>query len=296
MAANIISGNEVAKTIRAELKEEVAKMKTGGVTPGLVVILVGEDAASQVYVRKKGEACEELGILSETVRRPVDTAEAEVLALIDKYNADPRFDGILVQLPLPKQISEEKVLMRIDPSKDVDGFHPVNVGKMVVGSDAYLPCTPAGIQELLVRSGNDPKGKHVVILGRSNIVGKPIANILVQKAPGADATVTICHSRTKDLPALSRQADILIAAMGVPKFVKADMVKDGVVVIDVGVNRIDDPSTKSGTRLVGDVDFEAVKEKASAITPVPGGVGPMTITMLMRNTIRAAKVHHDWKG
>jgi methylenetetrahydrofolate dehydrogenase (NADP+)/methenyltetrahydrofolate cyclohydrolase len=296
MAANIISGNEVAKTIRAELKEEVAKMKTGGVTPGLVVILVGEDAASQVYVRKKGEACEELGILSETVRRPVDTAEAEVLALIDKYNADPRFDGILVQLPLPKQISEEKVLMRIDPSKDVDGFHPVNVGKMVVGSDAYLPCTPAGIQELLVRSGNDPKGKHVVILGRSNIVGKPIANILVQKAPGADATVTVCHSRTKDLPALSRQADILIAAMGVPKFVKADMVKDGVVVIDVGVNRIDDPSTKSGTRLVGDVDFEAVKEKASAITPVPGGVGPMTITMLMRNTIRAAKVHHDWKG
>ncbi len=219
-----------------------------------------------------------------------------MLALIDKYNADPRFDGILVQLPLPKQISEEKVLMRIDPSKDVDGFHPVNVGKMVVGSDAYLPCTPAGIQELLVRSGNDPKGKHVVILGRSNIVGKPIANILVQKAPGADATVTICHSRTKDLPALSRQADILIAAMGVPKFVKADMVKDGVVVIDVGVNRIDDPSTKSGTRLVGDVDFEAVKEKASAITPVPGGVGPMTITMLMRNTIRAAKVHHDWKG
>ncbi|MCJ7606247.1 MAG: bifunctional 5,10-methylene-tetrahydrofolate dehydrogenase/5,10-methylene-tetrahydrofolate cyclohydrolase [Thermoplasmata archaeon] len=296
MAANIISGNEVAKTIRAELKEEVAKMKTGGVTPGLVVILVGEDAASQVYVRKKGEACEELGILSETVRKPVDTAEDEVLALIDKYNADPRFDGILVQLPLPKQISEEKVLMRIDPSKDVDGFHPVNVGKMVVGSDAYLPCTPAGIQELLVRSGNDPKGKHVVILGRSNIVGKPIANILVQKAPGADATVTICHSRTKDLPALSRQADILIAAMGVPKFVKADMVKDGVVVIDVGVNRIDDPSTKSGTRLVGDVDFEAVKEKASAITPVPGGVGPMTITMLMRNTIRAAKVHHDWKG
>lgn len=296
MAANIISGNEVAKTIRAELKEEVAKMKTGGVTPGLVVILVGEDAASQVYVRKKGEACEELGILSETVRRPVDTAEAEVLALIDKYNADPRFDGILVQLPLPKQISEEKVLMRIDPSKDVDGFHPVNVGKMVVGSDAYLPCTPAGIQELLVRSGNDPKGKHVVILGRSNIVGKPIANILVQKAPGADATVTVCHSRTKDLPAFSRQADILIAAMGVPKFVKADMVKDGVVVIDVGVNRIDDPSTKSGTRLVGDVDFEAVKEKASAITPVPGGVGPMTITMLMRNTIRAAKVHHDWKG
>ncbi len=296
MAADIISGNEVAKTIRAELKEEVAKMKAGGVTPGLVVILVGEDAASQVYVRKKGEACEELGILSETIRKPADTTEEEMLGLIDKYNADPRFDGILVQLPLPKQISEEKVLMRIDPSKDVDGFHPVNVGKLVVGSDAYLPCTPAGIQELLVRSGNDPKGKHVVVLGRSNIVGKPIANILVQKAPGADATVTVCHSRTKDLPALSRQADILIAAMGVPKFVKADMVRDGVVVIDVGVNRIDDPSTKSGTRLVGDVDFESVKEKAKAITPVPGGVGPMTITMLMKNTVQAAKVHNDWKG
>jgi methylenetetrahydrofolate dehydrogenase (NADP+)/methenyltetrahydrofolate cyclohydrolase len=296
MVADIISGNEVAKTIRAELKEEVARMKAGGVTPGLVVIIVGEDPASQVYVRKKGEACEELGILSETIRKPADTTEEEMLALVDKYNADPRFDGILVQLPLPKQISEEKVLMRIDPGKDVDGFHPVNVGKLVVGSEAYLPCTPAGIQELLVRSGNDPKGKHVVILGRSNIVGKPIANILVQKAPGADATVTVCHSRTKDLPALSRQADILIAAMGVPKFVKADMVKEGVVVIDVGVNRIDDPSTKSGTRLVGDVDFDSVKEKASAITPVPGGVGPMTITMLMKNTVQAAKVHNDWKG
>ena len=296
MAADIISGNEVAKIMRAEMKEEVSKMKTSGVTPGLVVILVGEDAASQVYVRKKGEACEELGILSETVRLPATTSEEELLKFIDKYNADPKFDGILVQLPLPKQISEEKVLMRLDPGKDVDGFHPVNVGKMVVGADSYLPCTPAGIQELLVRSGNDPKGKHVVILGRSNIVGKPIANILVQKAAGADATVTVCHSRTGDLPGLSRQADILIAAMGVPKFVKADMVKDGVVVIDVGVNRIDDPTAKKGTRLVGDVDFDAVKEKAKAITPVPGGVGPMTITMLMKNTIQAAKVHHNWTG
>ena len=296
MAADVISGNEVAKIMRAEMKEEVSKMKTSGVTPGLVVILVGEDAASQVYVRKKGEACEELGILSETVRLPATTSEEELLKFIDKYNADPKFDGILVQLPLPKQISEEKVLMRLDPGKDVDGFHPVNVGKMVVGADSYLPCTPAGIQELLVRSGNDPKGKHVVILGRSNIVGKPIANILVQKAAGADATVTVCHSRTGDLPGLSRQADILIAAMGVPKFVKADMVKDGVVVIDVGVNRIDDPTAKKGTRLVGDVVFDAVKEKAKAITPVPGGVGPMTITMLMKNTIQAAKVHHNWTG
>ncbi len=286
----------MAKVIRAELKEEVSKLKASGVTPGLVVLLVGEDPASQVYVRKKGEACEELGIHSETVRLPATTSEADLLELIDKYNSDPKFDGILVQLPLPKQISEEKVLMRIDPGKDVDGFHPVNVGKMVVGADSYLPCTPAGIQELLVRSGNDPKGKHVVILGRSNIVGKPIANILVQKAPGADATVTVCHSRTSDLPGLSRQADILIAAMGVPKFVKADMVKEGVVIIDVGVNRIEDPTAKKGTRLVGDVDFDGVKDKAKAITPVPGGVGPMTITMLMKNTVQAARVHHGLNG
>jgi len=296
LVADIISGKEVAKTLRSELKEEISKMKSSGITPGLVVILVGEDAASQVYVRKKGEACEELGIHSETVRLPPTATEDEILKLIDKYNADSKFDGILVQLPLPKQVSEGKVLMRIDPGKDVDGFHPINVGKMVVGAESYLPCTPAGIQELLVRSGNEPNGKHVVIVGRSNIVGKPIANILVQKAPGANATVTICHSRTADLPGITRQADILIAAIGVPKFVKADMVKDGVVVIDVGVNRIDDPSTKSGTRLVGDVDFEPVKEKAKAITPVPGGVGPMTIAMLMKNTIEAAKVHHNWKG
>ncbi|MCJ7489419.1 MAG: bifunctional methylenetetrahydrofolate dehydrogenase/methenyltetrahydrofolate cyclohydrolase FolD [Thermoplasmata archaeon] len=296
MVADIISGKEIAKTLRIELKEEISKMKSSGVTPGLVVILVGEDAASQVYVRKKGEACEELGVHSETVRLPPTATEDEILKLIDKYNADSKFDGILVQLPLPKHVNEGEVLMRIDPGKDVDGFHPVNVGKMVVGAKSYLPCTPAGIQQLLVRSGNEPKGKHVVIVGRSNIVGKPIANILVQKAPGADATVTICHSRTTDLPGITRQADILIAAIGVPKFVKADMVKDGVVVIDVGVNRIDDPSTKSGTRLVGDVDFESVKEKAKAITPVPGGVGPMTITMLMKNTVEAAKVHHNWKG
>ncbi len=296
MTASIISGKEIAGTLRSELKEEISRMKSSGITPGLVVILVGEDAASQVYVRKKGEACEELGVHSETVRLPATATEDEILKLIDKYNADSKFDGILVQLPLPKHVSEGKVLMRIDPGKDVDGFHPVNVGKMVVGADSYLPCTPAGIQELLVRSGNDPRGKHVVIVGRSNIVGKPIANILVQKAPGADATVTVCHSRTADLPGITRQADILIAAIGVPKFVNADMVKDGVVVIDVGVNRIDDPSTKSGTRLVGDVDYEPVKEKAKAITPVPGGVGPMTITMLMKNTVEAAKVHHNWKG
>jgi len=295
MVAQVISGNEVAKSIRVEIKAEVAKMKAKGIEPGLVVIIVGEDAASQVYVRKKGEACNELGICSETIRLPATTKEDELLSLIDKYNKDPKFDGILVQLPLPKHISEEKVLVRIDPGKDVDGFHPINVGKMVVGSDCYLPCTPHGIQELLVRSGNDPAGKHVVVLGRSNIVGKPVACILIQKAKGADATVTICHSRTKNLADMTRQADILIAAIGSPQFVKADMVKEGVVVIDVGVNRINDPTAKGGTRLVGDVDFEAVKEKAKAITPVPGGVGPMTITMLMQNTVHAAKVHHHWK-
>lgn len=297
MVAAIINGNEIAKSIRAELKEEVAGMKTKGVTPGLVVIIVGEDPASQVYVRKKGEACVELGIHSETIRLPATAPEDELLRLIDKYNGDPMFDGILVQLPLPKHISEGNVLLRIDPSKDVDGFHPVNVGKMVVGSaDCYLPCTPHGVQELLMRSGNDPKGKHVVVLGRSNIVGKPIMNILLQKVPGADATVTICHSRTKDLKHFTLQADIIIAAMGSPEFVKADMVKEGVVIMDVGVNRINDPSAKSGCRLVGDVDFNSVKEKAKAITPVPGGVGPMTITMLMKNTVKAAKIHHGLEG
>jgi len=296
MTAQIISGNEVAKSIRAEIKEEVTKLKKAGIEPGLVVIIVGEDPASQVYVRKKGEACNDLGICSETIRLPASSSEEEILRLIDKYNKDPKFDGILVQLPLPKHISEEKVLLMIDPGKDVDGFHPINVGKMVVGSECYLPCTPHGVQELLVRSGNDPAGKHVVVLGRSNIVGKPVACILIQKAKGADATVTICHSRTKNLAEITRQADILVAAIGSPHFVKADMVKDGVVVIDVGVNRINDPNAKGGCRLVGDVDFEAVKEKAKAITPVPGGVGPMTITMLMKNTVHAAKIHHGWKG
>jgi len=296
MVAQIINGNEIAKGIRSEIKGEVDVLKKAGIEPGLVVLIVGEDPASQVYVRKKGEACNEMGICSETIRLPATTTEDELLKLVDKYNKDEKFDGILVQLPLPKHISEEKVLLRIDPGKDVDGFHPINVGKMVVGSECYLPCTPHGVQELLVRTGNDPAGKHVVVLGRSNIVGKPVACILIQKAKGADATVTICHSRTKNLAEITRQADILIAAIGSPKFVKADMVKDGVVVIDVGVNRIDDPAAKGGTRLVGDVDFEPVKAKAKAITPVPGGVGPMTIAMLMKNTVQAAKVHHGWKG
>jgi len=292
MAATIINGDEIAKTIRKEIKAEVDKLKAKGIEPGLAVIIVGEDPASQVYVRKKGEACNEMGICSETVRLPANTTEEELLKLVDKYNKDPKFDGLLVQVPLPKHISEERVLLRIDPGKDVDGFHPMNVGKMVIGADCYLPCTPHGCQELLMRSGNDPAGKHVVVLGRSNIVGKPVSCILIQKAKGADATVTICHSRTKNIPEITRQADILIAAIGKPKFVTADMVKDGVVVIDVGVNRIADSTKKSGTRLVGDVDFDEVSKKAKAITPVPGGVGPMTITMLMKNTVQAAKVHH----
>jgi methylenetetrahydrofolate dehydrogenase (NADP+)/methenyltetrahydrofolate cyclohydrolase len=292
MAATIINGDEIAKTIRKEIKVEVDNLKAKGIDPGLVVIIVGEDPASQVYVRKKGEACNEMGICSETAMLPASTTEEELLELVDKYNKDPKFDGVLVQVPLPKHISEERVLLRIDPSKDVDGFHPMNVGKMLVGADCYLPCTPHGCQELLMRSGNDPAGKHVVVLGRSNIVGKPVACMLIQKAKGADATVTVCHSRTKNIAEITRQADILIAAIGQPKFVKADMVKDGVVVIDVGVNRIADATKKSGTRLVGDVDFDEVSKKAKAITPVPGGVGPMTITMLMKNTVQAAKVHH----
>ncbi len=292
MVATIINGDEIAKTIRKEIKVEVDMLKAKGIDPGLVVIIVGEDPASQVYVRKKGEACNEMGICSETAMLPASTTEEELLELVDKYNKDPKFDGVLVQVPLPKHISEERVLLRIDPSKDVDGFHPMNVGKMLVGADCYLPCTPHGCQELLMRSGNDPAGKHVVVLGRSNIVGKPVACMLIQKAKGADATVTVCHSRTKNIAEITRQADILIAAIGQPKFVKADMVKDGVVVIDVGVNRIADATKKSGTRLVGDVDFDEVSKKAKAITPVPGGVGPMTITMLMKNTVQAAKVHH----
>jgi methylenetetrahydrofolate dehydrogenase (NADP+)/methenyltetrahydrofolate cyclohydrolase len=292
MVATIINGDEIAKTIRKEIKVEVDMLKAKGIDPGLAVIIVGEDPASQVYVRKKGEACNEMGICSETAMLPANTTEEELLELVDKYNKDPKFDGVLVQVPLPKHISEERVLLRIDPSKDVDGFHPMNVGKMLVGADCYLPCTPHGCQELLMRSGNDPAGKHVVVLGRSNIVGKPVACMLIQKAKGADATVTVCHSRTKNIAEITRQADILIAAIGQPKFVKADMVKDGVVVIDVGVNRIADATKKSGTRLVGDVDFDEVSMKAKAITPVPGGVGPMTITMLMKNTVQAAKVHH----
>jgi methylenetetrahydrofolate dehydrogenase (NADP+)/methenyltetrahydrofolate cyclohydrolase len=278
MVAEIISGKEVSKTIREELTQKIANLKSEkGVTPGLAVILVGEDPASVSYVTAKGKACEELGIVEETYKMPEDTSEETVLAKVEELNNDPRFHGIL----------------KINPDKDVDGFHPMNVGRMVVGKAAFLPCTPHGIQELLMRSSNNPEGKHVVIVGRSNIVGKPMMNILVQKAQGANATVTVCHTRTKDMAAITKQADILIVAAGVPEMIKADMVKDGAVVIDVGVNRVGmKPSKKDPNKMVadlrGDVDFEAVKEKASFITPVPGGVGPMTITMLMTNTYEAA--------
>ncbi|MBM4248192.1 MAG: bifunctional methylenetetrahydrofolate dehydrogenase/methenyltetrahydrofolate cyclohydrolase FolD [Euryarchaeota archaeon] len=295
MTAKLILGKDIGNQIREELKTEVEGLKKKGVHPGLAVVLVGEDPASTVYVTNKGQACRDLGIHEETFGLPASTSEAELLALVDRLNADPKFHGILVQLPLPKHIDSNKVLLRMNPDKDVDGFHPMNVGRLMVGEPIFLPCTPAGVQQMLVRSGNDPAGKHVVICGRSNIVGKPMANILIQKAKGANATVTLCHTGTKDMASITRQADILIAAMGVPKAITADMVREGAVVIDVGVNRIPDPSAPKGTRLVGDTDFEAIKEKASAITPVPGGVGPMTITMLMVNTVRAAKAAHGLK-
>jgi methylenetetrahydrofolate dehydrogenase (NADP+)/methenyltetrahydrofolate cyclohydrolase len=291
MTARIISGNEVSGQIYEELQGKINAFKEKhGFPPHLSVVLVGENPASQVYVRNKGKKATEIGISSETITLPADTPEAEVLALVDKLNADPKVHGILVQLPLPKQINETKVLERIDPHKDVDGFHPINVGRMLVGEEGVLlPCTPHGVQELLSRSGVDVSGKHVVVVGRSNIVGKPVAAILVQKKKQANATVTVVHTGTKDMGSLTKLGDVLVVAAGRPKFVTADMVKPGAVVIDVGVNRIDDPTAKKGTRLVGDVDFEAVKEVASAITPVPGGVGPMTIALLMCNTLQAAE-------
>jgi methylenetetrahydrofolate dehydrogenase (NADP+)/methenyltetrahydrofolate cyclohydrolase len=293
MTAKIISGKKIAEEMRAEMKKEIEELKSKHkLVPGLAVVLVGENPASVVYVRNKKKSCEEIGVNSIEHKLPQDTPEADLLALVDKLNNDDAVHGILVQLPLPKQIDENKVLNKILPNKDVDGFHPFNVGRMLVGDPIFLPCTPHGVQQMLVRSGAKVEGSHVVIVGRSNIVGKPVASILVQKAKGANATVTICHSRTKDLPAVTRLGDILIAAIGAPEFVKADMVKDGAVVIDVGVNRVEDKSNPKGFKLVGDVDFEAVKEKAGAISPVPGGVGPMTITMLLHNTIRAAKLKH----
>jgi methylenetetrahydrofolate dehydrogenase (NADP+)/methenyltetrahydrofolate cyclohydrolase len=290
MAATIIDGKAVAEEIRREIAVRVRALKTRGVTPGLVVVLVGEDPASTVYVRNKVKACEDVGVLSENIRLPATTPEKDLVDLVIKLNDDPKWHGILVQMPLPKGIDESKIINTIDPKKDVDAFHPYNVGKLLIGEPVFMPCTPAGVQALLLRGGHDPKGKHVVICGRSNIVGKPMAAILIQKREGANATVTLVHTGTKDLAAYTRQADILIAAAGSPRMIKADMVRDGVVVIDVGVNRIADPASPKGWRLVGDVDFDAVKEKAAAITPVPGGVGPMTITMLLQNTVKAAEM------
>jgi len=291
MSAELISGTKIAEESRAELKDKVTDLKKKGITPGLVMVRVGEDPASVSYVTGKSKACEELGIYSETIVLPEQASEKELLGKVDQLNKDPRFDGILVQLPLPKTIDADRVLNAIDPEKDVDGFHPVNVGKLLIGEPYFMPCTPHGVQQLLVRSGNSPEGKHVVICGRSNIVGKPLMAILVQKQKGANATVTVVHTGTKNMAEMVRQGDIVVAAMGSPKAVTADMVREGAVVIDVGVNRIADATKKSGFRLVGDTDFDAIKEKAKAITPVPGGVGPMTVTMLMVNTVRAAEIH-----
>lgn len=285
--AIIIDGKAIAQQMQEEMKVRVTGLKDNGIVPGLAAILVGEDPASQTYVRSKEKACTKLGLYSDVYRLPSSTSEDELLALIDELNYDNKIHGILVQLPLPKHIDEAKILLKIDPNKDVDGFHPVNVGKMVIGKPAFLPCTPHGCKVLLERSGIETSGKHVVILGRSNIVGKPLANILLQKEKGANAIVTVCHTATNDIPYYTRQADILVAAVGRPLMVKSDMVKEGVVVIDVGINRIEDES-EGGKTLVGDVDFDEVSKKAYAITPVPGGVGPMTITMLMMNTIESA--------
>ena len=290
MTAKIISGTEVAKEIREELRQEIAGLKEKhNLVPGLATVLVGADPASQSYVGGKEKTSIELGIYSERHDLPEETTQDELLALVDRLNKDPKIHGILVQLPLPKHLNETEVLFAINPQKDVDGFHPVNVGKLMIGEPDYLPCTPHGIQQLLIRSGVQVEGAEVVVVGRSNIVGKPIVNILLQKRAGANATVTICHTGTRDISFHTRRADILIVAAGRPKAVTADMVKEGAVVIDVGVNQVG--TTAEGKRiLVGDVDFEGVKEKASAITPVPGGVGPMTITMLMVNTVKAARL------
>ncbi len=290
MTAKIIDGTRIGKEIREELKAEVAALRARGIVPGLTVVLVGEDPASQVYVRMKGKAADELGMKSDTIRLPPDTPEAELLALLDRLNADRAVHGILVQLPLPGRMDSGKVLLGMSPEKDVDGFHPVNVGKLVIGDrTAFRPCTPAGVQELLIRSGADPDGKHVVVVGRSLIVGRPVANILMQKARGANATVTVAHTGTRDLPSITRQGEILVVAAGRPEVITGDMIRPGAVVIDVGVNRVADATAKSGHRLVGDVNFREAVEVASMITPVPGGVGPLTIALLMRNTVQAAR-------
>ncbi len=290
MSAKIIDGKQVAADIRRELQQEIADLRRqSGLQPGLAVVLVGADPASQSYVTAKEKACAEIGIYSSDNRLPAETSEETLLNLIEELNHDERIHGILVQLPLPRQISESKIINAISPEKDVDGFHPINVGKMLLGEESYLPCTPHGVLQLLQRCQVELSGAEVVVVGRSNIVGKPLANLLAQKAPYGNATVTICHTRTRDLRSHTLRADIVIAAAGRPDTITAEMIKPGAVVIDVGVNRVEDPQAKRGYRLVGDVEFAGVREKASLITPVPGGVGPMTITMLLFNTVQAAK-------
>ena len=276
--------------MRAELQGEIRRLRALGVTPGLAAVLVGDNPASTTYVRMKGKACDEAGLYHETIRLKPESTEAELLQLIDRLNADPKIHGILVQLPLPKQIAAQRVLRQVTPGKDVDGFHPENVGKVSIGDPTgFRPATPYGVQQLLVRSDIEIKGQHAVIVGRSNIVGRPMAALLLQDGPGGNATVTVCHSRTRDMKSVTRLGDILIVAIGKPEFVTGEMIKPGAVVVDVGVNRVDDPSTKTGYRLVGDVRFAEAQQVAGAITPVPGGVGPMTITMLLYNTVQAAR-------
>ena len=288
--ASIIDGKAIARQMQDEMKTNVDELVRKGVTPRLEVVLVGDDPASHVYVRNKERACEKVGVETSTHRLPAaETTQEQLLGLIDSFNRDPKIHGILVQLPLPGHIDEGAVLNAIDPDKDVDGFHPINVGRMVVGEPGFLPCTPHGIQQLIVRSGIETKGKHVVVVGRSNIVGKPVANILLQKKEGANAVVTVVHTAAPDMTVFTKQADILIVAAGRPEMITGDMVKDGVVVIDVGMNRVEDATKEKGYRLTGDVDFDSVSKKASWITPVPGGVGPMTITMLLHNTIQSAQ-------
>ncbi len=290
MSAEIIDGRQMAADVRAEIARAVSALTAEtGVTPGLAAVLVGNDPASAIYVRNKRRACDEAGMFSDTFELPDATSQNDLVALVHRLNDDARFHGTLVQLPLPSHIDERAVIAELDAAKDVDGIHPLSAGRLLEGRPRFVPATPQGVQMMLVRSGNDPSGKHVVIMGRSNIVGKPLAALLMQKVDGANATVTVCHTGTPDIGEHTRGADILVAAMGRPRAVTADMVQEGAVVIDVGTNRIDDPSTKSGTRLVGDVDFEPVAEKARAISPVPGGVGPMTIAMLLSNTLQAAR-------
>lgn len=291
MEAELIDGKRISRTVRAEIAEGVAALrKEHNITPGLAVVLVGDDPASAVYVRSKQKAAAEAGMYAKDIRLKSSVSQGELLDKLEAINNDKNIHGVLVQLPLPAHLEKEKVIEALDPLKDVDGLHPSNMGSLVAGRPRFVPATPAGIQEMLLRSGYDPEGKHVVVCGRSEIVGKPISLLLMQRQRGANATVTICHTRTAKLSSITRQADILIAAIGRPRFVTAGMVKEGVVVVDVGVNRVDDPDRKKGYRLVGDVDFGPVSAIASAITPVPGGVGPMTITMLLNNTLKATRL------